>query len=102
MRCILASAPPGAEEWREQAFPLIRTSDGFEAAASVGSAQIFELTPIAASQLRGWPIYEGGRYFSGGNDVWVIIPNGDVIKVIKPLETDPNTKQLPAVYICKT
>jgi hypothetical protein len=105
-RCELASAPANAAEWQSQAFPLITTSDGYEAAESVGSSRIFELTPIDPADLAGWPNY-GGRYYRGSNDMWVIItpsdaslPPGTAFKVIKPLETDPNTNSRPATYIC--
>lgn len=99
-KCSLDSAPRNAPDWQTQAFPLIRTSSGYEVAASMGSGQLVELTVIDPSQLAGWPTYNGGQYYAGGNDIWVLVRNGVSLKVIKPLETDPNNNQRPANYTC--
>ncbi|HWU44299.1 MAG TPA: hypothetical protein VN132_12700, partial [Bdellovibrio sp.] len=99
-KCTLASASADAPSWKSQAFPLLETSDGWEAASSHGSSSIFELKAIDPSQLAGWPTFQNGTYYSGGSDVYVIIKNGNVLKVVKPLETDPNTKATPSTYNC--
>jgi hypothetical protein len=104
-KCALESASADAPDWKSQVFPLIATAGGYETGTSVGSG-IFSLTKIDPSELDGWPTY-GGTYYKGNNDLWVIItaqdaklPDGIAYKVVKPLETDPNTNARPAVYLC--
>ena len=102
-KCTLTSAPKGAPDWQANAFILEKTAQGFEGSNDT-SGRSFDLTVIDPSELPGYPVYEGGTYYKGGNDLWVLItknlaPNA-VIKVVKPLETDINTNERPASYDC--
>ncbi|MGZ3773054.1 MAG: hypothetical protein ACXVCY_03350 [Pseudobdellovibrionaceae bacterium] len=99
-KCSLSSAKSTDPDWKSQAFPLIKQSTHFESATSFGSSKFFDLTAIDPSQLSGWPQYRYGTYYSGNNDLYVIIDNGKVLQVVKPLETDINTQKRPSVYNC--
>lgn len=105
-KCALVSAPANAPDWKSQAFPLIVTNEGYEASTSMASS-VFELSGVDPADLVGWPNY-GGHYYKGNNDLWVIIspqekplPEGATFRVVKPLETDPNTNSKPANYLCR-
>jgi hypothetical protein len=100
-KCALTSASPNDPDWKSQAFPLIQTSTGFEAASSEGSSTLFELSKMSPSSLKSWPKFAGGTYYSGNNDVFVIVEKSNVVSsVVKPLETDPNTNKNPSQYNC--
>ena len=102
-KCQLTTASPSAKNW-QRAFNLVITSDGYEVVE--GASHVFKLVKIDPSRLIGWPDY-GGTYYSTSNDALVLItpadmalPPGVAFRVIKPLDTDPNTHQRPSVFNC--
>jgi opacity protein-like surface antigen len=77
-------------------FPLYESGDAFRAASSMGSTRYFDLEKIPTGDLAGWPVFQGGTYYRGGNDLWVILPGDDALEVIKPLENLPEGQR----YLC--
>lgn len=71
-------------------FPLFKENGTFRAATSVGSTRYFDLEAIDPAELEGWPVYPGGIYLKGNNDIWVVFEKADSLSVLKPLSNLPD------------